>query len=101
MKVASISEVDILEISAGWKRMAPNANHDLDPFTSIPRNMTAISSRITMAYIGTDSPSYIRGLSTKRMSRARQNDVSIHTACLPLLQSQSKMEVGSDEWTDA
>ena len=101
MKVASIREVDILDISAGWNLTGPNSNHDREPFTSMPRKITAISSRITPAYIGTDRPSYILGLSAKSMITARTNEVSIHTNCLPLLHSQSKMDVGSDEWTDA
>lgn len=40
-------DVDILDISAGWNRTGPKANHDRDPFTSIPRNMTATSNAMT------------------------------------------------------
>ena len=50
--VASMRDVDIFDISAGWKRTGPKANHDREPFTSIPRKMTAISRKMTKAYIG-------------------------------------------------
>ena len=46
MTVASISDVAILESSAGWKLTGPNENHDLEPLTSVPRKITAISRRI-------------------------------------------------------
>ena len=57
MNVASSRDVDIFDISAGWNRTGPNANHDLEPFTSIPRNITAIRRATTKMYIGTDRPS--------------------------------------------
>ena len=44
MKVASISEVAIFEISAGWNLTGPKANHDREPLTSIPRKITATRS---------------------------------------------------------
>ena len=55
--VASRRDVDILDISAGWNLMGPNANQEREPFTSMPRNITAIRSASTKRYIGTDRPS--------------------------------------------
>ncbi|MPM54244.1 hypothetical protein SDC9_101019 [bioreactor metagenome] len=43
--------VAILESSAGWNRTGPNSNHDLDPFTSIPRKITATSKSKEPPYI--------------------------------------------------
>ena len=101
MTVASSRDVDILDISAGWNRTGPNANHDRDPLTSIPRKITAISSMSTNRYIGTESPSYIRGLRAKRIIAAMPNAVMIHTNCLPLRLAKSKIDAGSDECTEA
>ena len=47
IRVASMRDVDILEISAGWNRTGPNSNHDLEPLTSVPRKITAIRSSRT------------------------------------------------------
>ncbi len=55
--VASIRDVDILEISAGWNLIGPKPNHDLEPFTSMPRNITATSNPMVTRYIGRESPS--------------------------------------------
>ncbi len=57
MTVASISDVDILEISAGWNRIGPKPNHDLEPLTSMPRNITATSRPMVTRYIGRENPS--------------------------------------------
>ena len=54
MTMASISDVAIFDSSAGWKLTGPNENHDLEPLTSVPRKITAISSSIVKPYIGTD-----------------------------------------------
>ena len=99
--MASIRDVEILDISAGWNRTGPNPNQDLDPFTSIPRKITATSRPSARMYIGSESPSYIRGLRAKSIMPASMIDVPIHTACFPLLQFQSKIEDGSVECMDA
>ena len=99
--VARSSDVDILDISAGWNLIGPKANQEREPFTSIPRNITAISRASTNRYIGTDKPSKMRGFSTKRMIDPIIRAVMIHTNCFPLLESKSKMDAGSDECTDA
>ena len=101
MTVAKSSDVAIFDISAGWNLTGPNANHDRDPFTSIPRNMTATSNAIVNRYIGRDSPSYSRGGMTKRIMAAMPNAVTIHTNCLPLRLAKSKIEDGSEAWMDA
>ena len=93
--------MDIFEISAGWNLIGPNSNQDRDPFTSIPRKITATRSSSVNIYIGSENPSYTLGLSTKRMMPARPNDVRIHTNCFPLRQPQSKIDDGSDDCTEA
>ena len=101
MTVASMRDVDILDISAGWKRIPPKSNHDRDPLTSTPRNMTATSSPMTNRYIGRDSPSYIRGLRTNSIMTAMTSEVPIHMACMPLRQLVSKIDEGSADCTEA
>ena len=54
---ASIKDVEIFEISAGWNLTGPNSNHDRDPLTSIPRKITATSNPRVNRYIGVESPS--------------------------------------------
>ena len=49
---ASISDVAIFEISAGWNLTGPNSNQDRDPFTSTPRKITATSNATVARYIG-------------------------------------------------
>ena len=44
---ASSSEVDILEISAGWKRTGPRSNHEWEPLTSLDTKITTTSSPST------------------------------------------------------
>ena len=56
---------------------------------------------MTNRYIGSANPSYIRGLSAKSITTARISDVPIHIACMPLRQLRSKMDDGSDDWTEA
>ena len=101
MTVARSRDVDILDISAGWNLTGPNVNQELEPFTSTPRNITAISSAMTKRYIGTDRPSYIRGLRTNSIMDAMHKAVMIHMNCFPLLPSKSSMVPGSLECTDA
>ena len=91
----------ILEISAGWNRTGPNSNHEREPFTSIPRKITAISSNMTNPYIGNEALSYIRGGTTNRIKTAIMRAVVIHTNCLPLRLPKSKIEAGSEACTDA
>jgi hypothetical protein len=57
MTVARRRDVAIFDISAGWNLTGPNANQDREPFTSIPKKITAMSSNITATYIGIDRPS--------------------------------------------
>ena len=101
MTKAKRRDVVIFDTSAGWNLTGPNSNHDLDPFTSTPRNMTATSRNSTPTYNGMDALSHILGGRTNRINPASPMDVRIHTNCLPLRRFQSRIEVPAEEWTEA
>ena len=56
---------------------------------------------MTKAYIGRAALSYIRGGMTNNMIIAIPRAVDIHTNCFPLRLAKSKIDEGSDAWTDA
>ncbi len=83
ISVASSSDVVIFETSAGWNLIGPNSNHDRDPLTSTPRNITATSRHSTPRYKGMDALSQSWAFTTNRMRAASPSAVRIHTNCLP------------------
>ena len=94
---ASISEVVILETSAGWNFIGPNSNHEWEPFTSLLTKITSTNRAKTSRYSTGGTTSHTLGLITNNISTFATNDMPNHRNCLPLRQLRSNMEDGSEE----
>ena len=98
---ASIREVVIFDISAGWNFTGPNSNQEWEPFTSLLTNITRISRKSTSRYRTSGTASQKRGFSTKSISTPAAREIPNQRNCFPLRQPRSKMEDGSVECTEA
>ena len=101
ISVARSRDVVIFETSAGWNLIGPNSNHDRDPLTSIPRNITATSIPRTPKYRINDVLSQNCGFMANRITPPSPNAVRIHTNCFPQRNPKSNIEAGPSEWMEA
>ena len=82
-KKDSSRDVDILEISAGWKLTGPRLNHEWEPLMSDDTKITTTRSSSTKAYSGIQIPSQSRAGKTNRITPASPSAVRIQTNCFP------------------